>query len=118
MFNQKYEMFRDKGIICVSCGIEGKFFALEKPSSHRASKRYHFNLYAVNEKGKEVMMTKDHIIPRSKRGRNHISNYQPMCEICNSIKGDYVPFKLYYKLLCAKFNYYTRKFKQFIRKIN
>jgi 5-methylcytosine-specific restriction endonuclease McrA len=34
-------------------------------------------------------MTVDHIFPRSKGGsRYDINNLQPMCEECNSAKGD------------------------------
>jgi 5-methylcytosine-specific restriction endonuclease McrA len=34
------------------------------------------------------MITKDHIIPRSKGGKDILDNYQPMCIICNSKKAD------------------------------
>ena len=84
MDSQRYELFEAKGITCVSCGIEGKFFAKEKD---RASYGYHFNLYAVKD-GEDVLMTKDHIIPKSKGGKNELSNYQPMCTYCNNEKAD------------------------------
>jgi len=84
--SQRYQVFFTKGIRCVSCGIEGKYFAKEK--GHGSSQdRYHLNLYAIDENGKEVLMTKDHIIPRSKGGLNRLENYQTMCQICNSKKG-------------------------------
>lgn len=51
---------------------------------------YHLNLYAVDENGKEILMTKDHIIPKSKGGKDHISNYQTMCVRCNMTKGNNV----------------------------
>ena len=44
-------------------------------------------MYGVKN-GEEVLFTKDHIIPKSKGGKNHISNYQTMCEPCNSEKGN------------------------------
>ena len=36
-------------------------------------------------------MTKDHILPKSRGGKNHISNMQTMCCRCNSKKGDKTP---------------------------
>lgn len=49
------------------------------------SQRY---LYAVDQDGEEVMMTKDHIIPVSKGGKNTLENYQTMCRKCNVQKGN------------------------------
>ncbi len=37
-----------------------------------------------------MLMNIDHIHPKSKGGVNHISNYQLMCQECNSKKGNYV----------------------------
>jgi 5-methylcytosine-specific restriction endonuclease McrA len=33
-------------------------------------------------------MTKDHIVPKSKGGKDMLSNTQTMCVICNTKKGD------------------------------
>lgn len=70
---------------CVKCGIEGKFFAVER---HRNTKSFHLNLYALDDDGDEVLMTKDHIIPVAKNGKNEHLNYQTMCCICNEEKAD------------------------------
>lgn len=83
--SQRYQTFFKKGIKCVCCGIEGKYFAKEKVSS---DKSYHLNLYAIDEKGNEVLMTKDHILPKSKGGKDEIDNYQTMCIRCNEAKGN------------------------------
>lgn len=83
--SERYKTFKEKGTKCVTCGLEGKFFALEK---HKSSKNPHFNLYGIDTEGNEVMMTKDHIIPKSKGGKNYIDNYQTMCSICNCKKGN------------------------------
>lgn len=83
--SQRYQVFFMKGMKCVRCGIEGKFFAKEKDAHARS---YHLNLYAIDENGEEVLMTKDHIIPKSKGGPNKLSNYQCMCVRCNVKKGN------------------------------
>jgi 5-methylcytosine-specific restriction endonuclease McrA len=48
------------------------------------------NLYAIKD-GLEVLMTSDHIIPRSKGGPTILENLQPMCHICNGRKGNNMP---------------------------
>lgn len=78
-----------KSLICVTCGITGCFLGLDRPSKDRP----HVNLYAIGEDGKEVLMTKDHIIPVSKGGKNVLKNLQTMCTHCNLKKGN----ELYYK---------------------
>lgn len=83
--SHRYQTFFTKGLRCVCCGIEGKYFAKEKG---RRVKSYHLNLYAIDKDGNEVLMTKDHIIPKSKGGQDHIDNYQTMCEVCNMAKGN------------------------------
>lgn len=85
--SQRYTLFFKKGFKCVKCGIEGKYFAKERDTSSNSNK-YHLNLYALDENGKEVLMTKDHIIPKSKGGKNKLENYQTMCCICNKKKGN------------------------------
>jgi len=77
----RYWTFKHKGIKCIKCGIEGKFFLKER---HKDSEPYHFNLYALDENGQEILMTKDHAIPISKGGvRHNLDNLQPMCAKCN-----------------------------------
>lgn len=82
-WSQRYQLFplHNK---CVKCGLQASYYKLEKQA---ASKLYHFNLYGIKD-GEEVLFTKDHIIPKSKGGKNHLSNYQVMCHICNEEKGD------------------------------
>lgn len=78
--------FKVHGIKCISCGIEGKFFAKEKSTQRDGS--YHLNLYAVKEGGKEILMTQDHIISTAMGGPNELTNLQTMCRYCNTKKGD------------------------------
>jgi 5-methylcytosine-specific restriction endonuclease McrA len=81
--SMKYRLFAES-IKCVKCGISGSFFAKER---HKGVNHYHLNLYAL-KKGREVLMTKDHTLPKGLGGKNVLSNYEPMCQDCNSKKKD------------------------------
>jgi len=84
-----YQLFASKGIDCVYCGAKGDFFRLQKcKGNHPLYGTWHFNLYAVNKYGHEVLMTKDHIKPKSKGGKDRLRNLQPMCVSCNQKKGN------------------------------
>jgi len=82
--SSRLRTFALKGTVCVACGIAGSYFVKEK---NCLSDNYHLNLYAPSN-GQEVLMTKDHILPKSLGGANHIDNYQTMCVKCNNAKGN------------------------------
>lgn len=91
MFSFRYWLFKNKGTKCCTCGIEGDHFHLERgASSNNKTDRLHFNLYATAPDGSEILMTKDHIHPRSKGGGDYLGNFQTMCTICNAEKADKV----------------------------
>ena len=79
----RYMTFYQKGCKCAVCGKEGTHFTLDKSCSENDNRR-HFNLRA--EDG--TLMTRDHILPKSKGGRDHINNMQTMCVDCNKAKGN------------------------------
>jgi 5-methylcytosine-specific restriction endonuclease McrA len=83
MVSHRYHTFKEKGLVCVSCGVKGEFFAKEKDIKANG---YHFNLYGIKD-GQEVLMTKDHIVRKREGGRDTLDNYQTMCAICNFNKG-------------------------------
>lgn len=85
--SKRYKCYARKGVKCVKCGIEGKYFAAERQKSQPTDK-HHLNLYAVLDAGKEIMMTVDHVIPKSRGGEDTVSNLQPMCSPCNNMKGN------------------------------
>jgi 5-methylcytosine-specific restriction endonuclease McrA len=98
MNSPRYVLFK-RSTVCAKCGVEGSFFAKERTIYlDRRSGRYwptsfhfHFNLYGINAYGHEVMLTKDHILPRAHGGKDEQSNYQTMCAPCNSRKRDRLP---------------------------
>lgn len=85
----RYRCYMKKGLKCAKCGFTGEYFAVERHKSHETD-YYHLNLYGRNRIGHEIMMTVDHIYPKSKGGKNHLSNLQTMCESCNRGKADTV----------------------------
>lgn len=87
MRSQRYQVFFKHGIDCVCCGLKGKYFWLEQ-NKYQQGMTYHFNLYGIDDDGNEVQLTKDHIIPKSKGGKNYVDNYQTMCDRCNMNKAD------------------------------
>jgi len=83
----RYKVFAIKGIQCAHCGLMGTFFALEQSLAQNTSK-FHFNLYGTDKYGNDIMMTVDHIVPKSKGGPDTIENKQCLCFKCNNKKGD------------------------------
>lgn len=84
--SMRYKTFIEKGYKCVCCGRVGAYYALECNEGSN-QKRAHFNLYSEDD----VLMTKDHIFPKSKGGKDAIENMQTMCTICNMKKGSELP---------------------------
>jgi hypothetical protein len=88
--SDRLKLFASKGVICCKCGLVGSRFYMEK---HEGSKSYHLNLYAVNKNGNEILMTKDHIIPRSRGGSDKLFNYRTMCFKCNTARKNKLTLK-------------------------
>lgn len=85
---EKYVLFKHNRK-CVSCGLEGTRVFLEtQNNSYTPSKTAYFGFYA-EENDKLVLMTKDHIKPKSYGGIDSLSNYQTLCSVCNQLKSSY-----------------------------
>lgn len=75
-----------KNLTCNQCGISASFAALE---SHKdVADGAHLNFYALDYSNNEVMLTWDHVTPKSEGGTNDMKNAQCLCEICNGLKGN------------------------------
>ncbi len=93
----RLDLFRQNPC-CVSCYRKGSLWLLQ---AHHKTEPPHLNLYHVEDKVTGewknlsqdglVLMTKDHIIPKSKGGPTSWENLQTMCAICNGKKGDSLP---------------------------
>jgi hypothetical protein len=91
MTSSRLRLFATKGVECIVCGLVGTFFAVEKHVKSEGAS-YHLNLYGYDSLSplfrKEVMLTQDHIIPKSLGGKQNLNNLQVMCEFCNAAKGN------------------------------
>lgn len=72
---------------CVCCKLQGQYYWLEKDAYLLRPGGEHMNLYGVKD-GKEILLTADHILPKSKGGTNDDNNLQLLCEPCNVFKSD------------------------------
>lgn len=84
MNSDRYHVFKANPK-CVACGMVGTRMILDINPGDQSP---HFNLYG-EEDGRLVLMTKDHILAKSKGGQDALDNFQTMCCTCNNLKGAY-----------------------------
>ena len=82
MNSDRYLVFK-QNTSCAACGLQGTRMILDlNPNDMNP----HFNLYGVEDE-RLILMTKDHIQPKSKGGSDTLDNFQTMCTTCNNLKG-------------------------------
>lgn len=88
MRSRRYDIFRENRS-CLCCGVVGTVMALQifKHDKDAGRDVAHFNLYGYDKLGNAVLLTKDHITPRSLGGGNRLENYRTLCIKCNGIRG-------------------------------
>jgi len=89
MNTRKLKVFRNSGLNCVECGLEGSLWVVEKQKVTSQPAKPVLNLYGIDKDGKEVMMTQDHIVSKAIGGTNKMENLQTMCFTCNSEKREF-----------------------------
>lgn len=66
------------------CGLKDFYFALGIDNGGGI----HLDLYGIDKKGDDVMITIDHIKPKSKGGGDETKNYRPLCKPHNEMKAN------------------------------
>jgi hypothetical protein len=81
----RYPQFHQSSV-CAACGLTGTRMLLGR-NGNDLKARPHFNFYAETDDAL-VLMTRDHIVPLSKGGKDNLLNLQTLCTLCNGVKGD------------------------------
>jgi hypothetical protein len=90
-----FQHFRASPIKCWKCGCQADRWVAAKGKNDKISKPV-LDLFATKHipaskknpaYSRIVMMTRDHIIPRSMGGVDAVENLRPGCELCNGQRG-------------------------------
>jgi 5-methylcytosine-specific restriction endonuclease McrA len=83
-----------RGRVCANCGRVGEKVCLQietKPYKSFPKDKGSFFVYSSDG----VMLTCDHIFPKSKGGNTSSKNLQTLCQICNSHKAATIPMDIF-----------------------
>lgn len=86
----KLRVFKNDGTKCYLCGLEGKYFVVEK---EEGQDNYFLTLYGETPDGAQVEMTKDHVIPRMviREDEGRGGYLRTCCYRCNWSKDSKLP---------------------------
>ena len=78
--HRRLKVFYYKGTTCCECGIKGTIL------THGLDKKGNLHIDLCTDK--YYPLTIDHIIPKSKGGKDTLENLRPMCRDCNRRRGN------------------------------
>jgi hypothetical protein len=78
-----------RAIFCPYCEAHANQWVLTRHKNDKANSPV-LELFGETADGHLVMMTRDHIIPKSFYGYDVIENLRPMCELCNHSRGNHM----------------------------
>lgn len=84
-----FRHLKGQPIRCHFCGCEADRWVSEKGRRDKHGSPV-LNLYATSRDGAVVMMTRDHIIPKSLGGIDDVANLRPACGPCNEQRSNEV----------------------------
>lgn len=84
---ERWLIFAEHNFQCVYCKMVGQFVVFWK-DDNQIRWDSHVDLAAIYSDGRRVMMTIDHVIPKSKGGSNQRDNKVCACSPCNHKKED------------------------------
>jgi len=83
-----FHQLKGQPIRCWHCGVEADQWVASKGRNDKLGNAV-LNLFATGSDG-VVMMTRDHIIPRSLGGKDVVGNLRPGCAPCNETRSNEV----------------------------
>ena len=84
-----FHHLKGQPILCHFCGCQADRWVSEKGRKDHLGHPV-LNLFATNRDGQVVLMTRDHIIPKSLGGIDAVANLRPACGPCNEQRSNEV----------------------------
>lgn len=82
----RYKTFKNKGVCCEECGAYPKY--VKFTHNIECPGKWYYEFIGTRRDNKPFSITVDHIVPKSLGGSNRIENLRPLCNACNSRKGN------------------------------